>query len=170
MKLPNTKINIRIKKGLDFPFNKHALRKVIVEALRSARVNKHIEIDCLITDNRSIQKLNRRYRGIDSPTDVLSFRFAETNLNYDHIDFPEDVEVSTPIGEIIISYSRILEQAAQYGNTVKEEMDLLLIHGTLHLLGYDHISKTDARKMREMENKIKKKLDASGEYRLETAL
>lgn len=161
--MPKYTVNIKVKRGLGFPFKKAELKNVVEEVLSAARVNKQTEVDCLITDNTSIHRLNRLYRGIDSPTDVLSFRFAEKNPNYESINFPAEAEAITPIGEIIISYPRAVEQANQQGNAVKQEIYLLLVHGTLHLLGYDHINNADARNMRLMENRIIKFLNANNE-------
>lgn len=90
--------------------------------------NPDVELTIQIDDNTAIQSLNKEFRGIDSPTDVLSFPSEEFNpdsgLEY--------------IGDIMISYPRALVQAQKAGHPVESEVQLLLIHGVLHLLGYDH--------------------------------
>jgi probable rRNA maturation factor len=152
-------VNIQVKRGLDFPFKKADLKRVVEKVLEDSHVDKPVEIDCLITDNSTIHKLNKLYRGIDNPTDVLSFSLSEQNPNFGNVDFPVDPDGVTALGQIIISYPRTVEQAPQHGNTVKQELCLLLVHGTLHLLGFDHIDNADARRMRRQENKITRYFD-----------
>jgi probable rRNA maturation factor len=149
-------INIQVKRGLDFPFKKGGLKKVIETALRIAKVSEPVEVDCVITDNRTIHRLNKLYRGIDSPTDVLSFGLSNKQPGPDNVVFPVDPGSESYLGEIVISYQRTLEQAPAHGNSVEEELNLLLVHGTLHLLGHDHEENTGACKMRAWENKILK--------------
>jgi len=156
-------VNIQVKKGMVFPFKKADLKRVMEKVLEVSRVDKPVEIDCLITDNPTIRKLNKLYRGIDSPTDVLSFRLSDKNPNIENIDFPVDPGGIMTLGQIIISYPRTVEQAPQHVNTVKQELYLLLVHGTLHLLGFDHIDNADARRMRRQENKIIRYFDTSEE-------
>jgi probable rRNA maturation factor len=153
-------VNIQVKRGLDFPFRKADLKRVVEKVLEVSNVDKPVEIDCLITDNSAIQKLNKLYRGINNPTDVLSFSLSEQNPSFGDVDFPDDPNGIKALGQIIISYPRTMEQAPQHGNTVKQELCLLLVHGTLHLLGFDHIDNADARKMRRQENKITRYFDA----------
>ncbi|RPJ64254.1 MAG: rRNA maturation RNase YbeY [Dehalococcoidia bacterium] len=156
-------VNIQVKRGLGFPFKKADVANVIERALELSRVDEPVEIDCLITDNSTIHKLNKLYRGIDSPTDVLSFRLSDKNPNIEDVDFPVDPNGIMNLGQIIISYPRTVEQAPQHGNTIKQELCLLLVHGTLHLLGFDHIDNSDARRMRRQENKITRYFDAAEE-------
>ena len=154
MKTPKFTVNIQVKRGLGFPYKRGNLKKVIETALKVAKVHEPVEVDCVITNNPTIHKLNKLYRGIDSPTDVLSFRLSDKQPGTDSITFPVDPGAASYLGEIIISYQRTVEQAPAHGNTVEQELNLLLVHGTLHLLGHDHESNTDARKMHAWENKI----------------
>ncbi|MCL2689294.1 MAG: rRNA maturation RNase YbeY [Chitinispirillia bacterium] len=84
-----------------------------------------------------IRKLNREYRGKDKPTDVLSFEFGDDDL----------------LGEVYISLQRAKVQARAYGLTYEEELKRLLVHGLLHLMGYDHIKKTERAVMEEREKR-----------------
>jgi probable rRNA maturation factor len=98
-----------------------------------------LEVGVLITDDAHIHALNRDYRGVDAPTDVLSFGD----------DGPQSGFVSQPegpryLGDIAISYERVLTQAADYGHSVARELAYLAAHGALHLLGYDHERGPDA--------------------------
>jgi len=87
------------------------------------------ELTLVITDDQALQELNRRFRGVDAPTDVLAFG-GETP------EFVSAPDAGDYIGDVIISYPRAEAQAA--GHTVRDEMALLVVHGVLHLLGYDH--------------------------------
>ncbi|MDD2892208.1 MAG: rRNA maturation RNase YbeY [Candidatus Gracilibacteria bacterium] len=104
-----------------------------------------VNIAFLLDDE--IQSLNNTHRGIDKTTDVLSFHYFEdfTGLKDDEI-----------AGEIIMSEAKILSQAEEYGNTPEAEFAKLLIHSTLHLLGYDHEDDEEYKKMRAEEQKIEK--------------
>ncbi len=96
------------------------------------------DIELILTDDTHIQELNKLHRGIDKPTDVLSFPLAETP--------------GAPLGSIVISVDKINEAAEHYGHTPDEELALLFTHGLLHLLGYDH--ETDSGQMRAKEQQI----------------
>jgi len=115
-------------------------------------VSAPMEIDCLITNDAVIQVLNRRYRGIDQPTDVLSFALDEPNS--DGSSFPSTPGARSGIGILVISYPTALQQAERNGVPVDDEMRLLLVHGVLHLLGYDHSRKSDDLVMRGRERAI----------------
>jgi probable rRNA maturation factor len=106
----------------------------------------------VVTDNETVQGLNRAYRGIDAPTDVLSFD------NVPDPDFPGE-EVSRHLGDVIIAYPVAEKQAAAGGHTVLEEVLLLTIHGTLHLLGFDHDTPANKEKMWVAQGRVMAALD-----------
>ncbi len=108
------------------------------------------EIGLIIVSDYYIKKLNKKYRGKDSPTDVLSFSFLEP----EHEDMSDEEDFA--IGDIIISLDRAREQASEQGHSLEQEIVLLTIHGLLHLLGYDHERKEDRELMQSQEEKIKK--------------
>jgi probable rRNA maturation factor len=91
------------------------------------------EMAVVLTDDAEIQALNRRYRGVDEPTDVLAF--AESEPTDPFVTSPEGEDY---LGEVFVSLPRAEEQAQEEGHSVEEELALLVVHGTLHLLGYDH--------------------------------
>lgn len=108
------------------------------------------ELSLLFTDDSEIKELNRQYRGRDNPTDVLSFSQAGKG---------ETIAADGLLGDVVISVDTAQRQADEYGVTLTEEIDRLLIHGILHLAGYDHeTSPTDAKKMRAKERALIKKL------------
>lgn len=111
------------------------------------------EVSVTLTNNVYIHELNKKYRDIDRPTDVLSFALNEGD-EPEVIDGPE-VNV---LGDIIISVERAVEQAADYGHSVEREIAFLTVHGMLHLLGYDHMEEEDRKEMRQEEDFVMGKL------------
>lgn len=106
------------------------------------------ELSLALVGNREIQKLNRRYRGKNEPTDVLSFPLGE--------DLPKGEML---LGDVIISVEKAASQARERGGRLEEELETLLIHGILHLIGYDHeVSVKEAHRMQRMEKKIQRML------------
>ena len=99
----------------------------------------------IIIDNEKIHEINKEYRGIDRPTDVISFALEED----------EDYEVKDRLlGDIYISIDKVYEQAKEYGHSVKRELFFLVTHGFLHLLGYDHMNEKDEKEMFSLQEKI----------------
>lgn len=113
------------------------------------------EISVVITNNEGIREINRDYRNIDSPTDVLSFP------QYD-FDRPSvfSCEPSQPVvlGDIVISVERIIVQAEEIGHSFENELTYLTVHSVLHLLGYDHMTDEDKKIMRAREKHIVRKI------------
>lgn len=111
------------------------------------------EVSITFTDNEHIHEINRNYRNVDRPTDVISFALNEG-------DEPE-IEGGAPVnvlGDIIISVEKAVEQASDYGHSVEREVAFLTVHGMLHLLGYDHIEEDDRKEMRREEDFVMEKL------------
>ena len=114
------------------------------------------EVSITFTDNKHIHEINREYRKVDRPTDVISFALNEG-------DEPE-IEGGAPVnvlGDIIISVEKAVEQASDYGHSVEREVAFLTVHGMLHLLGYDHIEEEDRKEMRQEEDFVMEKLGIS---------
>ena len=108
---------------------------------------KNLSITLLITKNKEIQLLNKKFRNINKPTDVLSFQLSKTNqINYKHL------------GDIAISEQYVKDTIKYSGQSLEDELQMLLIHGYLHLLGYDHMVSRDARIMFPLQNKILNKM------------
>ena len=118
---------------------------------------KRLDIKCdpivsvSIVDNRYIHKINKKYRGIDRPTDVISFAFLDSENNYDKILFSPGPVV---LGDIYISLDKAKEQAEEYGHSLHRELSFLFVHGLLHLLGYDHMNKEDEEEMFKLQDEI----------------
>ena len=110
------------------------------------------ELSVTLTDDAHIHELNKNFRGVDRPTDVLSFAFRES-------DEPEILSSQTEIlGDIIISLERAEFQAETYGHSYLREVIFLTVHGLLHLLGYDHIEETDRLEMEREQDFVMSKL------------
>ena len=102
-------------------------------------------------DNKFIHELNRDYRHIDRPTDVISFAFLDGDENKDEIFQSEQMVV---LGEIYISFDKAREQAIAYGHSLERELKFLFVHGLLHLLGYDHMTPEDEKIMFALQDQI----------------
>ena len=107
-------------------------------------------IDVTIVDNNTIHLVNKNYRKIDRPTDVISFAYHDDEEEKKLINsqFPN------PLGSIIISYEKAEEQAQSYGHSHIREMSFLFVHGCLHLLGYDHMTPDDEKEMFKLQDEI----------------
>lgn len=127
------------------------LTRVVQLTLEAEGENPASEVSLLLVDDAYIHQLNREYRGIDRPTDVLSFALREETGEEPHyLPVPED----NLLGDIIISMETAARQAIEYGHSLDREMAYLAVHGCLHLLGYDHETEEEKRRMREKEEKI----------------
>ena len=104
--------------------------------------------DVTIMNNEDIHVINKYYRSVDRPTDVISFAFQDEESEKKLKGGP------ISLGEIIISYEKAEEQAAMYGNSLKREMSFLFVHGMLHLLGYDHMKLEDEKIMFALQEEI----------------
>ena len=104
-----------------------------------------------IVDNRYIHKINKKYRHIDRPTDVISFAFLDSENNYDKVLFSPGPVV---LGDIYISLEKAKEQAEEYGHSLHRELSFLFVHGLLHLLGYDHMNEEDEKEMFQLLEEI----------------
>lgn len=119
----------------------------IDQILKALGYDKH-EISVVITDNAHIRELNHLYRGIDAPTNVLSFSMLEGEFG----------SIGNLLGDLVVSAERAEEEAREFGITTDERMSQLLIHGILHLIGYDHDDQSEddefvSENFREMERK-----------------
>jgi probable rRNA maturation factor len=127
------------------------LQRAAQETLRQAGAPSDAELTIVISDDEQLQALNRQFLGIDAPTDVLSFPSADTD--------PDTGGVY--LGDILISYPQAMEQADTGGHTILEELQLLVVHGVLHLLGYDHAEEADQEKMWVIQAAILQSLGCS---------
>lgn len=113
------------------------------------------ELSVTFVDDGEMGDLNFRYRGIEGPTDVLSFECDNLDDDFpDLVGDPEDERGVYSLGDVVIAPDVALRQAREYGSTFEQELSLLLVHGILHLDGYDHIDDEDARHMEALQSEI----------------
>lgn len=132
------------------PIDEH-LQSLIVKSLEAAAVHEDVsgEVVVTIVSNERIHELNRDYRDVDRPTDVLSFAMNEPGEGEMEIFLDESDLEDFPnmLGDIIISLPKAKEQAEDYGHSLERELGFLVVHGFLHLLGYDHGSEEEEKEM-----------------------
>lgn len=134
--------------------------KAIEAALDFAACPYEPEVSLLLTMNQEIHQINLENRGIDRPTDVLSFPMNEFEVPGDFSGFEDDPTAFQPesgellLGDIVISKEKVLEQAEEYGHSVEREYVFLIVHSMLHLMGYDHIEESDRIIMEKKQNEI----------------
>jgi len=107
---------------------------------------EHVVFNVIIINNEEIHRMNKEYRGVDRPTDVISFALED-----DDTFISTDVRV---LGDIYISIDKAKEQAESYGHSLKRELSFLTIHGILHLLGYDHMTNEEEKEMFNLQEMI----------------
>lgn len=136
------------------------LRKVIRTALDSEGIENSCEVNVLVTNDTGIHRVNLDMRGVDAPTDVLSFPMFDLAPG----DKPseEDADPATglvPLGDMCVSMERVHAQAKEYGHSNRRELAYLAVHSVLHLLGYDHLDEGPMKaQMRGREEEIMKEL------------
>lgn len=141
-------IGVRVEPAFSRSVRRRALSTLAHRVLAAEGAAWPAELSILVSDDDESRELNRRYRGVDEPTDVLSF-----DLRAGH-DFPTPPGSARQLGEIVISYPTALRQAAEARHDVGDELARLLVHGLLHLLGSEHESAGGARTMRAKERAL----------------
>ena len=127
-----------------YPFPEELLEHAARAALEHEAASQDAELSIVLTDNAHLQELNLNYLGIDAPTDVLSFPASET-----------DPQTGAPyLGDILISIPRARSQAEAAGHPLESEVQLLVVHGTLHLLGHDHAGPEEKARMWKAQAEI----------------
>lgn len=131
------------------------VRRAVESTLEYEGYQNNAEISVTFTDNEKIQKINNEFRGIDKPTDVLSFPLTE----YEDSNVPFADELDGNLGDIVISLERAKEQAEEFGHSFEREIAFLTVHSMLHLLGYDHVnSEEEELDMRKRQSDVLKNM------------
>jgi len=130
------------------------LKSVTGQVLLSQDVGADVELGLVITTQERVRELNRSYRGEDKPTDVLAFYMTPAAEKAEPSAFVIPPDGVRHLGEVIISYPQAVLQAQARRHSLKKEMAVLIIHGVLHLLGYDHAEPEQEREMRAREAEI----------------
>ena len=135
---------------------KTAIRRVVDAVLEEEGFEESAEVSVTLVSPEEIQELNRQWRGVDRPTDVLSFPLDEEDYAGRYI----------PLGDVIVCPSVIDRQSAEFGTTYRQEFCLMVIHSVLHLLGWDHMEENEKKEMFEKQEKILRALQ-EGEVKTE---
>ena len=145
------------------PKYESTIREVIKECFIKEKLDKtNLYISITLTNSEEIEKINKQYRNIDKPTDVLSFpmfekeeleRFIEENSKNTDVNIQGDI-----LGDVVISIPKAYEQAEEYGHSFERELSYMIVHGFYHLMGYDHIEEEDRKIMRIKEENVLEKL------------
>jgi probable rRNA maturation factor len=135
-----------------------AVLALATRALDLEQVADEASLSIVISDDATVHELNREYRGVDSPTDVLSFGLSDLAQPAGDVGalpaFVLPPETATQLGEVIVSHDTAIRQAAEHGRALAHELAHLVIHGILHLLGHDHALPDEEQVMRAREDTI----------------
>jgi probable rRNA maturation factor len=149
-------IEISVEEEFQGAVDQGWVRRIAQTVLEAEGVAHPYEVSLVFTDSETVQQLNRDYRGIDEPTDVLAFYMLPQKEEADD-SFALPPDGVTRLGEVIISYPQTVEQAREQGHSPERELALLIIHGILHLLGYDHEEPGEEAEMRKREKELLEK-------------
>lgn len=153
-------IEYEAEKKLELPYE-DIIRDIVEASLDYEECPYEAEVNVVLTDNEGIREINRDYRQIDAPTDVLSFPMVdyETESDFGHVEDavedyfnPETGELM--LGDIIISVDKVEEQAGKYGHSETRELAFLVAHSMLHLCGYDHMEEEERERMEQRQREI----------------
>ncbi len=137
-------------------------REVTRRVLAIQGIDDDVELGLLVTTLDRIQELNRSYRQIDRPTDVLAFAMdSGKKPGEEPLSFVTPPDGLRHLGEIVLSCSQAAAQAREQSHSVERELEILLVHGVLHLLGYDHVEPEQERLMKAREAEILAALEGS---------
>ena len=152
----------RAVRDLGFPDARRYVRAAVSAALRAEGVDAPCLVSVLLTDEEGIRALNMEFRGVDAPTDVLSFPLNELRPG----EFDASACESVPetglvlLGDMAVSLPRVASQAEEYGHSWERELSYLTVHSVLHLLGYDHTDEGECKRlMREREKTIMERME-----------
>lgn len=149
---------------LNLPYE-DIIKSVINESIDYEKCPYEVEVNVILTDNKEIHQINKDHRDVDSPTDVLSFPMVD----YENPSDFEGIEDKTEdyfnpdtgelmLGDIVISVEKVIEQAQEYGHSIKRELAFLVAHSMMHLFGYDHMVPEEATIMEAKQNEVLNKL------------
>ncbi len=149
------------------------LRALAQASLDACGIQEAVQVGLTLVTDAAIHEMNRTYRGVDRPTDVLSFPLLDFSEEYEELDADSWQEEADPdmdpesgellLGDIVISLETAARQAEAYGHSFQREVGYLLVHGMMHLMGYDHETEEDKAIMREMEEEALERLGLTRE-------
>lgn len=141
-------VNVIVASDPRYSINRTAIRTAIIGVLDKHHVRGKVEVEVSVVGDRKMHELNKKYRGLDSTTNILSFALEDPKSQVQDesslgLSYPQAGFVAAPdgwlrLGSIVISYAQAVEDASSYGTSVEDEMVFLVEHGTTHLLGIHH--------------------------------
>lgn len=159
-------VTIERESEIPLPFSEQEIAEAVVsETLDYEECPYEVEVNIILTNNEEIHKINLEQRGVDAPTDVLSFPMIEyaypsdfTVLEADGMDNFDPDTGELLLGDIVISVDKVIEQAEKYNHGVKREYAFLIAHSMLHLFGYDHMDEIERETMEFKQDEILNRL------------
>jgi probable rRNA maturation factor len=146
-------LSIHVEKPFVNLVDKGWLRWAVKLTLAQSGTTSDIELSLVIAGDDTVHELNKNYRGVDRTTDVIAFALSQANgKEADRFVMPPDDSIH--LGEVIVSYPQAKRQANEHYHSIEHELALLVTHGVLHLLGYDHELPEDKKEMRALEAKV----------------
>lgn len=134
------------------------IETVIIAAAKKLELTDNFEVSATIVDNNRIHEINREYRSIDRPTDVISFAIEDNDEDDFEIFFDEsvdeDMQLPRLLGDLFISIDKVKEQSDEFGHSFERELGFLTVHGFLHLNGYDHQTDVEEKIMSALQDEI----------------
>ena len=160
-------VTIERESEIPLPFSEQEIAEaVITETLDDEDCPYEVQVNIILTNNEEIQQINLEQRGVDAPTDVLSFPMIEyaypsdfTVLEADQMDNFDPDTGELILGDIVISVDKVIEQAEKYNHDVKREYAFLIAHSMLHLFGYDHMEELERETMELKQEEILHRLN-----------
>ncbi len=149
-KTATARIDVQVATRYQDKVKPAVLKRAAQATLDQQRLKHHTELTLVITSNAQLRSLNRAFRDVDAPTDVLSFATDEQPR-------PDTIY----LGDVVISYPKAREQAQAGGHPVEAELQLLVVHGVLHLLGHDHYTEAEKKAMWQAQAAVLKRLGAA---------
>lgn len=139
-------VSFHVRRRSGAKLNRRDLRAVCTAAVEGEGIDGLALLTVTFVDDDEIQQINVQHRGINSPTDVLSFPLVDASVGF---ALPPDAP--RELGDVIVSYPRAVAQAEEYGHSVQREVAYLVVHGVLHILGHDHEVPAEQATMRQRE-------------------
>ena len=160
-------VTIERESDIPLPFSEQEVAETVIsETLDYEDCPYEVQVNIILTSNDEIQQINLEQRGVDAPTDVLSFPMIEyaypsdfTVLEADGMSCFEPETGELILGDIVISVDKVIEQAEKYNHEVKREYAFLIAHSMLHLFGYDHMEELERETMEHKQEEILKRLN-----------
>lgn len=151
------RVRVLVERGLKPQVDPSLVLTVAEKALQAEGVPANTSLTVRLVSDETIRELNRRYRGINKATDVLSFPLVERG----GAQFVLPPRITRELGDVVVSYDRAVEQARRYGHSLERELGYLVVHGVLHILGYDHEKEEERKQMRAREEAIMQEVGLS---------